>query len=234
MGKERFGWEAEIVIRVYIVCEGQTEELFVNEVLSDFFAARNIYLTPILIGKPGHKGGNFRFGRLLTDLRNLLGDSNAYCTTLFDFYGLPSGFPGKERAQSMMTGKDKAQVIVQSLMAELEHELAEDSLRRFIPYIQMYEFEGLLFSDCNKLALAIGQPELAMKFQQIRASFDSPEDINDSKITAPSKRLTSIYPIYDKVRHGSLAALEIGLTQIRAECSLFDHWLQQLEKLEKL
>jgi Domain of unknown function (DUF4276) len=234
MGKECFGWEAEIVIRVYVVCEGQTEELFVESVLSDFFVARNIYLTPRLIGKPGHKGGNFRFERLLTDLRNLLGDSKAYCTTLFDFYGLPSSFPGKERAQLMMTGKDKAQAVVQSLMARLEQEMGADSLRRFIPYIQMYEFEGLLFSDCNRLALAIGQPELAMELQRIRADFDSPEDINDSKITAPSKRLTSLYPIYDKPIHGSLAALEIGLTKIRAECSLFDGWLLQLEKLEEL
>jgi Domain of unknown function (DUF4276) len=234
MGEKCFGWEAEIVIRVYVICEGQTEELFVNEVLLEFFSAQNIYLTPRLIGKPGHQGGNFRFERLLTDVRILLGDSKAYCTTFFDFYGLPSNFPGKEQAQSMQTGKEKAQAIRQSLVARLETELGKDSLRRFIPYIQMYEFEGLLFSDCIELAVAIGQLGLVSKFRQIRQDFDSPEDINDSTITAPSKRIANLYPAYDKPFHGSLAALGIGLTKIRAECSLFDSWLQQLEKLEEL
>jgi hypothetical protein len=222
------------VIRVYVVCEGQTEELFVNEILSNFFAARDIYLTPRLIGKPGHKGGNFRFERLLTDVRSLLGDSKSYCTTLFDFYGLPSNFPGKEQAQSMTTGKDKAQAIKQSLLDRLTKELGEDSLRRFIPYVQMYEFEGLLFSDCLELADAIGQRAIARKLQRIREEFDSPEDINDSKITAPSKRITTLYPAYDKPVHGSLAALGIGIAKIREECSLFDAWLQQLEHLEEL
>jgi Domain of unknown function (DUF4276) len=110
----------------------------------------------------------------------------------------------------------------------------KDSLRRFVPYVQMYEFEGLLFSDCIELALAIGQPGLVREFRQIRNLFDSPEDINDSPITAPSKRIANLYPVYDKPVHGSLAALGIGLAKIREECSLFDDWLQQLEKLEEL
>jgi hypothetical protein len=87
------------MIRVHIICEGQTEEMFVNEVLAESFAVQGVYLIPSLIGKPGHKGGNFRFERLLTDVRvRLLGDAGAYCTTFFDFYGLPANFPGKNEA----------------------------------------------------------------------------------------------------------------------------------------
>lgn len=56
------------MIRVHVICEGQTEEMFINEVLAPAFHHLGIYLVPALIGKPGHKGGNFRFERLLTDL----------------------------------------------------------------------------------------------------------------------------------------------------------------------
>jgi hypothetical protein len=46
------------MVRVCVICEGQTEETFIKEVLSDLFIAKSIYLQPVLIGKPGHKGGN--------------------------------------------------------------------------------------------------------------------------------------------------------------------------------
>jgi Domain of unknown function (DUF4276) len=221
------------MVRVYIICEGQTEETFIKEVLYGLFLAKSIYLQPVLIGKPGHKGGNFTFNRLLADIKPLLGDLEAYCTTLFDFYGLPSGFPGKTQAQSMTSNKDKANCITQALVESLkETTISAASLRRFIPYIQMYEFEGLLFSDCIGLAFAIGQPQMRHQLQAIRDEFSSPEDINDSYITAPSKRLRNMYPGYDKPIHGSLASLEIGIDTIRQECQLFDRWLQQIENLQ--
>ena len=70
--------------RVYVICEGQTEEMFVNELLQPMFSNQGVYLMPSLIGKPGHKGGNFKFERLCTDVRNyLLNDKNSYCTTFF-------------------------------------------------------------------------------------------------------------------------------------------------------
>jgi Domain of unknown function (DUF4276) len=221
------------MVRVYVICEGQTEETFIKEVLSDLFIAKSIYLQPVLIGKPGHKGGNFTFGRLLTDIKPLLlGDSASYCTTLFDFYGLPNNFPGKDTAQTMTNSEDKAKCITQALVEALRATtISPESLRRFIPYIQMYEFEGLLFSDCFDLASAIGQPQMRRKLQNIRNEFPSPEDINDSYITAPSKRLHNLYPGYDKPMHGSLASLEIGIDTIRKECKLFDRWLQQIEAL---
>lgn len=220
------------MVRVNIICEGQTEETFVQEVLYHFFVSKSIYLNPILIGKPGHKGGNFTFGRLVKDLRPLLSGANAYCTTLFDFYGLPSDFPGKEKAQTMNNIEEKAQCVTQSLVDALqETAISGDSLRRFIPYVQMYEFEGLLFSDCYSLASAIDKPLLARKFKEIREEFLTPEDINNSKITAPSKRILEIYRSYNKPIHGSLAIIEIGIDAIRQECKLFDRWLQQLEAL---
>ena len=222
------------MIRVHVICEGQTEEMFINEVLNDYFQPKGIYLRPSLLGKPGHKGGNFKFDRLFTDVRaRLLGDTSSYCTTFFDFYGLPEDFPGKNDAKSQAGISAKADCLMGKLLDKLQEKLGNDMLQRFIPYVQMYEFEGLLFSDPTGLARAVYEPSLETGFKQIRDEFDSPEEINDSVITAPSKRIVKLYSAYDKPIHGSLAAIQIGLEAIRRECKLFDRWLSRIESLSQ-
>jgi hypothetical protein len=95
----------------------------------------------------------------------------------------------------------------------------------------MHEFEGLLFSDCEAFGRGIGRPDLENRFRQVRDAFETPEDINDSPITAPSKRVEEIVPGYEKPLLGVLAILEIGLQTIRAECPHFASWLNKLESL---
>jgi Domain of unknown function (DUF4276) len=93
----------------------------------------------------------------------------------------------------------------------------------------MHEFEGLLFSDCSRFGQGIGRSDLIPRFQNIRNSFATPEEINDSPITAPSKRIIDLLPEYEKPLFGTLAILEIGLNTIRAECPHFRQWLDRLE-----
>ena len=102
---------------------------------------------------------------------------------------------------------------------------------RFVPFVIMHEFEGLLFSDCAAFARGIGQLALEPSFQAIRDQFTTPEDINDSPNTAPSKRIINLMPEYDKPLYGNLAALEIGLDCIRQACPHFRNWLSKLEAL---
>ena len=221
------------MIRVHIICEGQTEETFVKELLAPHFTPMQIIVQPALIGKPGHKGGAVNEDRMIADCRlRLLGDRTSYCTTFFDFYALPSDFPGKEDAAKKQLIADKATCVQSKLIQKLTDKLGDKPIHRFIPYVQMYEYEGLLFSDPAKFAQGIDQLALAPKFQMIRNAFTTPEDINDSPETAPSKRIMNIIPGYQKPLLGVLAALEIGLETIRSECVLFDTWLKQLENLK--
>jgi len=204
------------MIRVHVICEGQTEEMFVNEALSSRFAPMGVYLYPSLIGKPGHQGGNVCFERLSTDLRiRLLGDPMAYCTTFFDFYGLPTNFPGKEAARQKSDIAEKSACLLDAFSKAIEEKIGKAPSRRFIPYAQMHEFEGLLFSDVDALARGINQNSLRHSFKAIRDEFNSPEEINDSPSTAPSKRIEALFPEYEKPLYGSLAALEIGIDAIR-------------------
>ena len=98
----------------------------------------------------------------------------------------------------------------------------------------MHEYEGLLFSDPNGFAHGIGRPTLASQLQVIRDEFRTPEEINDSPDTAPSKRVKQLYQGYQKPLMGVLAAEEIGLDTIREECPLFDKWVKQLEQRANL
>ena len=95
----------------------------------------------------------------------------------------------------------------------------------------IHEFEALLFSDCSSFAHGIGLPNLTSAFQAIRNRFASPEDINDSCATAPSKRIESLVSGYQKPNQGLLAVTAIGLPTIRAECPHFRGWLEHLEGL---
>ena len=225
------------MIRLYIICEGQTEEEFVNNLLIDHFRSRNLHPIPIVIGERGRKGGNVEYQRLRQNVRNSLRQEKAcYCTTLIDYYGLPSDFPGKRESKSKGVLSDIAAVFIATLERALRDDIGENSMRRFIPYVQMHEFEALLFSDPAGFAVGISRPELRTAFERIGNKFATPEHINDNYNTAPSKRIASLIPGYSRQKPlvGVLAALEIGLPKIRNECPLFDAWLAKLENLPPL
>lgn len=94
----------------------------------------------------------------------------------------------------------------------------------------MHEYEGLLFSDPPGFAQAVGRPDLADDFQAIRSEFSTPEEINDSPETAPSKRVERLIPGYQKPLAGVQAAIAIGLDAIRRECPHFNEWVRRLEE----
>ncbi len=221
--------------RVKIVVEGQTEESFVQTVLAPTLWPQQIYLTPILLGVPGHKGGRPNYARVKKDvLLHLRQDTHAYCTTLLDYYGLGPGFPGTP-VPGDLPNSAKAVQIERGMEADIcgcIPEFRPDL--RFLPYIQMHEYEGLLFSSPPMLAAAINQERLAGHFQQVRDDFPTPEHINDDPVTAPSRRILSAYPQYRKVLHGTVAAQSIGITAMRQECPHFCEWLDRLAGLQPL
>jgi Domain of unknown function (DUF4276) len=216
--------------RVHIICEGQTEETFVNEILRPHLLAFDVLPVAALVGKPGHKGGAVNTARMTHDITlRLKQDTQAWCTTFFDYYGLDSDFVGRKEAELSRKFDDKAKVIESALKAYVLAQTDENMIRRFFPYIQMYEFEGLLFSDPAKLASGLYARHLEDDFAVIRGGFTTPEEINDSPETAPSKRLLGLMPIYEKPLYGSLAAIEIGLGVLRRECRRFNAWVERLE-----
>jgi hypothetical protein len=56
------------VIRLYVIVEGQTEESFVRNILAEVLWRSNVHPIPILLGKPGHKGGRTSYARVKRDI----------------------------------------------------------------------------------------------------------------------------------------------------------------------
>jgi hypothetical protein len=150
---------------------------------------------------------------------------------MFDFYGLGKGFPGTPLPPEL-SNIDK--------VIHLEREMKKDIISglphlradvRFLPYLQLHEYEGLLFSDPGAFARGIYQLHLARQFQAVRGSFPTPEDIDDSPDSAPSKRILSICPSYNKMLDGTRAASAVGIENMRHECPHFRDWVESLAQL---
>lgn len=207
--------------RIHVFCEGQTEETFVKEVLGPYFQNLEIWVNPIILRTgPQGKGGVTSYGKVKWQIeKKCKEDPNSWVTTLIDYYALPTDFPSKDG-----TGFDKPQ----AAKLALEEDIGQPN---FLANFLIHEFEGLLFSDTEKFSLWFDDHGVTTELAEIRAKYETPEQINDGRRTAPSKRILSVCSGYDKVIHGSLIAMDIGLDTIRAECPIFDSWIKSIEAL---
>ncbi|MEW6358274.1 MAG: DUF4276 family protein [Planctomycetota bacterium] len=215
--------------RVLILVEGQTEERFVKDVLRDHLFAYDVWITPTILTTkrvkcgPDFKGGVTSYAKVKRESRRLLGDTSAaLVTTMFDLYALPRDFPGRVDAGG--DPLDKARHIEQAFTQDIGDP-------RFAAHLSLHEFEGMLFAEPPQIAKALNDPRRAADLQRIRDGFTTPEDINDDRRTAPSKRIAAIFPAYSKTLYGALIARRIGLRTIRRECPHFSKWLTMLEHL---
>jgi hypothetical protein len=227
--------------RLIVHVEGQTEEAFVNEILQDYLLAKGYgAVSARIVGNARlrrHRGGIKPWPSVRKDIINhLKQDHGCIATTMVDYYALPKdgdgAWPGRADAAASRS-KDKPAVVENALLNDVVKHMAPSGAGRFIPFVIMHEFEALLFSDCSAFSRGIGRPELEPELKRIRKQFPTPEDINDSPATAPSKRVQALIPGYEKPLLGVIAVFEIGLNCIRAECPHFDHWLTQLEARAK-
>jgi hypothetical protein len=219
--------------RLLVHVEGQTEENFVNEILREhLWQSGSIIVSARRLGSPRRSGIPSWQSARKDILRHLKQDTGAIHTTIIDYYALPRDWPGRLEAPTMNSTSAKAEYVESALNANITEAMGPHfDPNRFVPLVMMHEFEALLFSNPDRFALAIERPDLAAEFLAIRRNFDSPEDINDSVDTAPSKRIIRLFPRYEKPLFGPLAVMEIGLTSIRNECPHFNRWLERLESL---
>jgi hypothetical protein len=221
------------MIRLHFVVEGQTEETFVNYVLAPELSQQNIFpdVRCVQTGRKHgnvHKGGITNYIKLKNDLQRWLKQDqhiDARFTTMIDFYALPNDFPGYDESRKHTNSKERIAILETCFQADIGDP-------RFIPYIQKHEFEALLFTEPHQFATAYPNKYLEIqKLVVVRSEFVSPEDINEGKNTAPSKRIQAIFPDYNKNVTGPRIATKIGLIKIRAENPHFNEWLKKLEQL---
>jgi hypothetical protein len=149
---------------------------------------------------------------------------------MIDLYAIHHNFPGLKESEIMRQNPIKR-------VEFLEKSFADDiNDRRFIPYIQLHEYEAYLFSDptCFE-SLYDNCSDEVEELKTISDSYETPELINDSRETAPSKRIIAQFPDYERAKstYGPLLAESIGLEIIRNKCPHFNSWLLRLESLSK-
>ena len=225
------------MIEIIAIVEGGTEQSFVRDVLAVYLGQREMTIWPNLLGKPGRKGGIRRWEPAKKDIMNVL-KGGRYCTTMFDYYALPSDWPGRQKAKDLpynQRGRCIESAIIEDLVSTFGDSF--DS-RKFIPYIQIHEFEALLFSDTAILAQTLSgltryptQDKIKSMLDKIVDDAGDPEAINDNYETCPSRRIEGIVELYGKKSTGPIIASKIGISTLSSRCDHFGKWIKQLEDL---
>ncbi len=222
--------------RLHILVEGQTEETFVNSVLRPHLADLGVWVdarclnTKKKIRRRQDVGGILPYGKAKADLERWINeDSNedSWFSTMFDLYGLPYDFPKFDDARKQQDPLNRVKMLEKAFSDEINY-------TRFIPYIQLHEFEAILFCDPTKFRSEFFNKDQSInKLNQILEQFTSPEHINDTLEGAPSKRIIKEIPEYEgrKVSAGPLIAESIGIRTIRDKCRHFGKWMTSLECL---
>ena len=234
-------------IRLHITAEGQTEERFVKEVLTPYLGEREVWADArcVLTSKNNRLGVEYRGGWRRTSAydtvkKDICGwmkeDRNADVrfTTMFDLYALPRDFPGYEKAYRETDPYRCVAILEEALAADINGALSDT---RFVPYIQLHEFEALILADPRQLDwefLEHDQP-IQRLVEMVATEGGNPELIDDGENSAPSKRITAQIAEYagNKALSGPIVAGKIGMQVLCECCRHFAEWIEMLVRIGK-
>ena len=221
--------------RIFVVTEGQSETNFVKRVLSPYFLEFGKELIPNTVctkvdkskGRM-YKGGLLHYEKARTTIEKCLSytkKADTFVTTMFDFYGLPNDTPGMNKIKNCATKYDAVSVIENEM-------IVRENLSKavYFPYIQLHEFEALLFTNLDFLAERYFEYDIQL-LRDCLSEKKNPELINDCKETAPSKRILSCIPDYDKAGVGVAILEKIGVDVLCASCKHFSEWIDCIKRL---
>lgn len=218
------------MIRVNMLVEGQTEEIFVKRVLATYLGEQGIFVTARSVETSRKKGtisrgGGLKYVRFRNDLsRWMKEDPQAWYTSMIDFYALPDDFPGMDLIPSINNPYERVEHVENALASDI-------SSRSFIPYIQLHEFEALLLSEPKMFGkYFIGKDRATNQLANYCNGFPTPEHINLGAETSPSKSIIRFIPEYHKAKIAAspIIAGHIGMERMRGKCKHFSEWLDRL------
>lgn len=206
--------------RIYVYCEGTTEEQFVKTILSPNLSSHGVTLIPVMSNlNASHrdKGGVSNYARIRKEIMMLCrSHPNEHVTTMLDYYGFP--FQQLEFLQSRMD------------CDSIEHAIEVDmGVRNLFFHFNLHEFETVLFSDVTAFA-RYGKDVMA-DVEKVRIEYPNPEDINTGYYSCPSRRLEMMIQGYRKTGDGILISKSIQLDKMRSECPHFNKWVATLTSI---
>lgn len=218
---------------LHVLAEGYSERKFAEEMLAEWLAPKQLYVVARCVEthrdeKRGlrYSGGVTSYAKLRRDLTGWLKENSskdARFTTMLDYYALPGDFPGIGDADEKYDAFEKVACLEEAFRKDIGD-------YRLIPYIQLHEFEALLFVDPGQLEnLYLERSEEIGGLKEIADQFGNPELIDNGPETAPSKRILRKIPEYKKMTAGVETLKRIGIENLKAKCSHFAEWLGKLE-----
>jgi hypothetical protein len=210
-----------------MVVEGPTEEQFVYDILLNHLANHGVVCDARHLGGLGRSR---KYQRLRADLESWMKEDfnpDSYFTTMIDLYAIPKDFPKLEAAQTQSSPREKVLFLEEALRKDLSHP-------RFVPYIQLHEFEALMLCDPSQLGAEFpGQEEAIKALMKECLPFANPELIDEGAESHPAMRIIRHVPAYKhrKLVVGTRTVARIGLASVRQKCQHFNEWLVRLESL---
>jgi len=215
--------------RLIFIVEGESEAIFINNYLIPYLGNKhgwNMVMTTQKITTnrvKKAKGGNVGYQYFKNEIKSCARPNHIFITTLLDFFRLPNDFP------AFTTNSKLVDKIEEAICKDIANEGVIDALH-FFPYIQVFEFEALMFSNEAGLRAAIKNDRLFDKIIEIQQKYPNPENINNGPQTAPSKRLEKIYN-YRKTIDTRIVFNKLSIDEIREKCPRFNSWVDKLELL---
>ena len=144
---------------------------------------------------------------------------------MIDLYALPKSFP---EANCTLNPDNPY-----PYLAALEKSFFEDiGDERFIPYIQLYEYETLLFANPDVFSIFATPTSGIVRLKETITQYNELlEHIDDVATTHPKKRIQEAFRAYKESSDGPDIAELIGLPTLRAKCPHFNEWITKLEQL---
>ena len=226
------------MIRLYFYVEGWTEQLYAQTVLRNHLAPFGVNVEGAVRASTGkrhgvvHRGGGRHYAPAKNDLVRLLKQQrgpDVRITTMFDLYALYADFPGAENsAKFAHLPRQRAQSLQQAMADDIPDP-------RLIPYIQLHEFETILFCDLSAFEIVFDscRKQLDALAEDVGNLIETPELIDDGQHSAPSKRIARQFPDYPDLKPDAPVAIAtmIDLAVVRVKCPHFNDWLTKLEEL---
>ena len=214
--------------RLEIVVEGQSEREFVQNVLAPYLQKRGVIesynvVSIVVRTNSNSRGGMTKYSHLRRDIMNCLKSKNdeLVVSMMVDYFRMPSNLRETLGIATNDNHIKDAENIEQAILDDIG-----DS--RFIPYVQLHEFEALLFAAKEGFTYCYGDDPRCMDLFTIVDRYDNPEEINSSPDGAPSKRMLAIIPEYDKVMDGNTIIMQNGMESILRRCPRFHNWVEKI------
>lgn len=216
--------------RLLIICEGQTEKEFINRILRPYILCRAPNFERVdCFEITTTRGGLTKYSDLNKDIINCIYQSDIVVSTLIDFYGLPTSFPKYSESSKIANKCERVDYLEQAILEDISKTQEGDFNKILIPYIQLHEFEALIFSSIEAIKNSFELESMDLrKIQEMITNPPNPETINDGPDSAPSKRLKKLIRGYDKVNDGNNILEDIGIEHILEKCPRFASWVNKL------